>query len=159
MNRILLKPRSGAACWCFYLPMVLLVAGLLGCAKGGYTTAGVKGKVTYQGQPVTAGSLTFSPTASDTKSTKLGKPASGQIGADGSYTLSTYAQGDGAVVGQHRVTYAPPSPESPTDAPTPDAKPKTAQYLGLVPKEQQVEVKAGSNEINIELVPSAPAPK
>ena len=40
-----------------------------------------------------------------------------------------------------------------------EAKPVEVPFSGLVPKESEVEVKAGTNEINIELVPNPEKPK
>ena len=81
---------------CAILSLGLLTA-LLGCDSGDRKpTARVHGKVTYKGQPVPEASLVFVPVD--------GGP-SGQANADksGSYALRTYASGDGAVVGDHKV--------------------------------------------------------
>ena len=66
-------------------------------------TANVSGKVIYQGEPVTVGTVTFHPEGE-------GNPAVGLLGEDGSFTLSTYAPDDGAVVGTHSVTIDIPPP-------------------------------------------------
>jgi hypothetical protein len=60
------------------------------------STVPVKGKVTYQGKPLTQGTITFEPD-------DIGREAHGNISADGSFTLTTYKEGDGAVPGLHRV--------------------------------------------------------
>ena len=57
----------------------------------------VKGKVTYKGQPVTKGVVRFEPDG-------YGRMASGQIGSDGTFVLTTLKEGDGVVAGQHRVS-------------------------------------------------------
>jgi hypothetical protein len=62
----------------------------------------VSGKVTYKGQPVTKGAVSFVPTGG--AGTQSGQSALGEIGPDGSYTLTTFQKGDGAVLGQHTVT-------------------------------------------------------
>jgi hypothetical protein len=72
---------------------VLLV---IGCDSGGLKTAVVRGKVTYQGKAVTSGTVTFVPDAG-------GPPATGEIQPDGTFTLTTYKTGDGAVLGKHKV--------------------------------------------------------
>lgn len=79
--------------------VLFLICG--GCGENGSTTpAGstvpVKGKVTYKGQPLTEGDVAFEPL--DT-----GRPANGKVEADGSFTLTTFKDGDGAVIGTHRV--------------------------------------------------------
>jgi hypothetical protein len=77
------------------LPLLvgLTVFALSGC--GGPRVARVSGKVTRGGKPVPQGTITFY--------TEGGRAAIGQIGADGTYTLTTFQPGDGALVGPHRV--------------------------------------------------------
>jgi len=135
---------------------VVLALGFLmtasGCPKGGaaYKTAPVKGKVIYNGQPVTSGGIHFQPIAVEgAAATNPGQPANGQVQSDGTFVLSTYKEGDGAVVGKHKVSYIPAS----RGAESYEDKPEPSPYLGLVPKEQEVEIKPGQNEITIELVP------
>jgi hypothetical protein len=120
-------------------------------------TAPVDGKVTFQGQPVKGGSITFRPikTAS-TKESLKGKPASGSVKDDGTFVLTTYGKDDGAVIGTHEVLFIPFT----VGAKDYDDKPAPSPYAGCVPKTKEVEVKAGKNHIEIELVPgpgAAPA--
>ena len=81
------------------LALSAILAGLtVGCGPGAEPhpeTVPVQGKVTYKGQPVPRGTITFQPDA--------GQPATGEIQPDGSYRLGTYGQDDGAVPGHHRV--------------------------------------------------------
>jgi hypothetical protein len=73
----------------------LLVA--LGCSSSGeLTTAPVSGKVTYNGKPVPNGTVMFVP--------DQGPAATGEIAKDGSYRLTTYNDGDGAVLGNHKIS-------------------------------------------------------
>jgi Protein of unknown function (DUF1559) len=65
---------------------------LLGCAESRPKTAVVTGKVTYQGKPVPHGTITFVPAN--------GPAATGEIRPDGSYTLTTFRDGDGALLGR-----------------------------------------------------------
>ena len=58
-------------------------------------TLSVSGKVTYKGQPVTKGTVSFMADA--------GQTATGPIQPDGAYRLGTFAEGDGAVAGHHKV--------------------------------------------------------
>jgi hypothetical protein len=58
-------------------------------------TVPVTGKVLYRGKPLTGGNIHFLP--------ESGQPATGEIRADGTYRLSTFKKGDGAVPGHHRV--------------------------------------------------------
>jgi hypothetical protein len=74
------------------------LAGLAGgCATDDAhpPTVPVQGKVTYQGQPVPKGTVTFQPDG--------GRPAVGDIQPDGTYRLSTFGDKDGAVAGNHKV--------------------------------------------------------
>jgi hypothetical protein len=88
------SPRSIAAA----LALVLAACG--GCGAGGAehsATVPVKGKVTYKGKPLTKGTVTFEPTGA-------GREASGELGPDGTFVLSTWTKDDGAVPGHHRVS-------------------------------------------------------
>jgi hypothetical protein len=65
-----------------------------GCGRG-IATAPVEGKVLFQGRPLKFGSVIFQPEA--------GPPATGNIQPDGTFRLSTFRDGDGAVLGKHQV--------------------------------------------------------
>lgn len=123
------------------LPVLFAVA-VTGCGPG--DRAAVKGRVSYDGQPVTGGSITFAPIAS---AAKAGKPATGKVQPDGTFVLGTDTAADGALIGRHDVFYRPPAAASENADPN-----VRSAYQGLVPKESEVEVKAGQNEIAIELV-------
>lgn len=79
--------------------VALLLLPCAGCgSKAGTfaaTTVPVKGKVTYQGKPLTKGTIKFEPDS--------GREAHGEINSDGSFVLTTFKEGDGAVPGLHRV--------------------------------------------------------
>ncbi len=67
-----------------------------GCSEGTQLeTAPVRGTVIYNGKPLPYGSVSFQPAA--------GLPAVGRIQSDGSFTLTTYSNGDGAIIGSHKV--------------------------------------------------------
>jgi hypothetical protein len=77
------------------LPLGLLLFAV-GCSHGP-TVARVTGRVTYDdGKPVTGGQIMFH--------AEGGRPALADIQPDGTYTLTTYKPGDGALVGKHVVT-------------------------------------------------------
>ncbi len=61
----------------------------------------VSGTVKYKGQPVTKGLVTFVPVGG--AGSQTGQSATGEIGKDGSFVLSTFENGDGAVLGEHMV--------------------------------------------------------
>jgi hypothetical protein len=79
--------------------LCLLVCGLMvGCnqdTKGRVDTISVTGKVTVAGQPLNNGTITFVPVSGT-------NTASGEI-QGGSYSLTTYAKGDGAPPGDYKV--------------------------------------------------------
>ncbi len=89
------------------LYLISSLSFLSGCGDApGPETAYVSGTVTMNGSPVTAGRVMFFPTASDGKNT--GKAASGQLDSSGEFELTTYSDGDGAVIGEHKVTVLKP---------------------------------------------------
>jgi len=142
MNRFASRWGRGAA--------ALAIAGLFlattGCGGGGAATASVSGKVTYEGKPVTGGSIGFSPIG--TGSGNPGKAGGSTVQSDGTYTVSTYGEDDGAVIGKHKVSYTAPQGESPG----PSKPPAPSPWDGLVPKTVEVEVVKGGSTIDIELV-------
>ena len=74
----------------------------------------VEGRVTLHGKPVTRGSVIFQP-----ESIAQGAlhPAHGRLAADGTYRMSTFAEGDGVTPGQYKVAVRSivrgPTPEEP----------------------------------------------
>lgn len=59
----------------------------------------VSGKVTYDGKPLTSGTVNFLP-----EDPATGRPATGEIQTDGSYKLTTQTPGDGAMGGKYKVS-------------------------------------------------------
>jgi hypothetical protein len=122
---------------------VVCLAALTGC---GGTTNSVSGKVTHNGQPVTGGSITFIPSGE-------GKPAAATVDASGNYKMTPSGDTGGAVVGKHRVSYSAPVMELPAGTELkPGESPPKSPFDGLHSKDEFVEVKSGSNTIDIELV-------
>mgnify|MGYP000897623273 CR=1 FL=1 len=76
----------------------LALIGLLGCGddSGLGTRYKVSGKVTFKGQPVQKGSITFVPDDPN------GREATGEI-VNGNYTLTTVRDSDGALPGKYKV--------------------------------------------------------
>ena len=66
----------------------------VGCSRGPELSQ-ASGTVSYEGKPVPSGSITFYPSK--------GRPASGIIQADGTFTLSSYKRGDGLPIGKYKV--------------------------------------------------------
>jgi hypothetical protein len=72
-----------------------LPALFTGCGDDRMKTAPVQGAITYQGKAVPYGTIMFQP--------EDGPAAVGAI-QKGTYKLTTYREGDGAVLGKHKVT-------------------------------------------------------
>src|SRR5262245_51232722 len=131
--------------------LCLLLTAVAGCSGG--KTASVSGQVTYNGKPVTGGSLSFSPVPANGQQ-EPGKPGNAVVGDDGKYVVGTYGESDGAVIGKHQVSYsAPVLPFPEGREPRPGESPPRSGFEGLVPKVDTVEVKPGKNTVDIELVP------
>lgn len=112
-----------------------IVCGLLaGCSNNGLTLGRVSGKVTYKGEPVRYGFVTFHP---DAEKGAIGPPAMSPITDAGTYLLTTQEAGDGAVVGTHHVAIIAldPKPVAGADAPEPEEDPKAFMIAkGQAPK-------------------------
>jgi hypothetical protein len=139
-----------------------VITAVGGCGGGEFETAPVRGTVTCEGSPVTSGTITFNPIAEDAVGTP-GKSATGKIGADGTFVLTTYKAGDGAIIGMHNVFYAPPAegdegeedddgggtpkPVSSAQRPTGKGKPLPCQFGGTA----KIGVVQGANDLKIDL--------
>ena len=132
------------------LLLYLLFSGLVlpGCSSGP-AKGEVHGKVTFKGQPLKEGTVTF-------LNTKEGGAAEATINADG-----TYAVAGGAVVGEYdRVEIKPltemkdtdpgKTPPSRVEKPAPNI-PLKYRMQGTTPL--KATVKPGKNEINFEMTP------
>tara|TARA_R110002095_G_scaffold190094_2_gene167789 strand:- start:4087 stop:4488 length:402 start_codon:yes stop_codon:yes gene_type:complete len=110
------------------------------------STAPVTGRVTYQDQPVSNGLVTFHPANGS-------KPASGQTGKNGDFTLSTFERGDGAIFGKHKVTIVAYQEGQDVSIVSADklayAVPK--KYVNEATTSLEAEVKEGTNDIVLEL--------
>ena len=89
--------RLVSRCGCLFLASLALALPAAGCSQAKPATAPVTGRVLLDGKPVAAAAVMFEPLDG-------GVPARGSTGADGSFTLSTFARDDGALVGRHRVS-------------------------------------------------------
>jgi hypothetical protein len=84
--------------------LTLLIAGIClvaaGCGESGAVKVyPVKGKVMFKGKPlVGGGSIALVPLTN-----QPGKTAGGRIADDGTFTLTTYKEGDGSMTGEFRV--------------------------------------------------------
>ena len=132
----------------FVFGVLLLGVALIasGCGQKFPRTAIVRGKVTYKGKPVPNGTVNFVPVA--------GKDASGEIQPDGSYTLTSYRPGDGAIPGKYSVVIVAmqdnstrlPEDRSPLPPPIVPVK-----YTSLATSDLKAEVEDKENTINFDL--------
>jgi hypothetical protein len=109
----------------------------------------VAGKVTYKGQPLTRGTVSFMP--SDGK----GSPASAEITSDGSYQLQTFQPGDGARPGEYRISVRTGGEDLSARAADKSGKPAEisiqSKYEDPMKSGLTASVKAGKNDFNFEL--------
>ena len=82
------------------LVVLALLCGLAGCGGNpSYPeTSPTTGLVTFRGQPLTSGTITYAPVNAQEQ-----RPASGQINGQGKFSLSTFRPGDGAMPGEYRI--------------------------------------------------------
>jgi len=88
----LLRRGGGLAAAC---SLVMLMAG---CGDGRPARVPVSGQVLIDGQPVTCGFISIAP--------EDARMSTGQIGADGRFTMSCFGGDDGVVPGTHKATVA-----------------------------------------------------
>jgi hypothetical protein len=97
---------------CLCLGVVVCLSLASGCGKKLPPMSPVSGKVTVDGQPLTAGHVTLVPDVGiPTQDNAKDQPAtaglsSGTIGSDGTYKITTAGK-DGAPAGKYRVQVAP----------------------------------------------------
>lgn len=127
--------------------MLLAVPLMTGCSKSPFDLAPVHGKVTIDGKPVPAGRVMFAPIAKG-ESREVGKPAFGTLQPDGTFTLTTFEEGDGAVVGEHWVTIFGPDEETIVTPVSTTGVPKFSRLS--VPQKQSV-ASNQNNEIEVSL--------
>jgi ribosomal protein S12 len=76
---------------------ILAISIFVGCNSGKLKTYPVQGQVVFEdGSPVKVGTV-------ETKAFGKSVQATGSIGTDGSFTLTTYRDNDGAIAGEHEV--------------------------------------------------------
>jgi hypothetical protein len=128
----------------FFLAMLLLVMPGCGSSKPSVPFGNVRGRVTFDGQPLANAAVMFEP---DT-----GRPSYGMTSDTGEYTLRYRGQPWGAIAGRHRVRITTEGlvKDSPDD-PTP-----TVVKEKLPPKYHSAtaltaEVKPGDNVIDFDL--------
>lgn len=106
-----LIPQCRIAC---FLVGSLFIASFAACgSKTGYQTTPVSGVVTCDGQPVANATINFTPVGGEDRAEgRRGRVALGMTDKDGRFTLTTYKNYDGAIVGRHTVTISANMDES-----------------------------------------------
>jgi hypothetical protein len=87
-------------CW---LAGTLLAASAVGCGQSHPKCVAVGGQVTYRGQPVKNGCVTFTPIGRTDHGT-LVRPATGDVQADGTYVMKTFGRDEGVLPGDYAVS-------------------------------------------------------
>jgi hypothetical protein len=115
----------------------------------------VHGTVKYNGKLLDAGHVVFTPASG--KGGETGQVATGEINSNGTYEMTTFNTGDGAILGQHIVTITVQKGEMPK----PDANghikyevPKNqapSKYATADKTPLRCTVHEGDQEFNIEL--------
>ena len=120
-----------------------LLGVIVGCDSSGVgRIVPVQGNVTYEGQPLTTGSLAFKPDAEKGNTSKF-EPAA-NIEADGSYRLFT-AEREGAPLGWYKVSVVAQAPA--------DEKNPYAAMKSLIPARY---AETGTSNLAIEVVEAPP---
>lgn len=108
----------------------MLSLSVIGCGPSRPAVVPAAGIVTLDGKPLAGGFIRLVPAAS--------RPATGEIGPDGRFTLATFAAADGCVPGTHGVEVIGPLPaggEAAAAVPAPTvtvpARYRDAQTSGL----------------------------
>jgi hypothetical protein len=83
----------------------IFALALAGCGPSGPAMEPVSGVVLYQGRPLAGARVMFVAPESS-------RPAVGTTNEAGEFALTTMSEGDGAVVGEHRVTVTSFTPEA-----------------------------------------------
>lgn len=80
----------------FSFLICILVSTLTGCGDGHPARSLVTGTVSYNGKPLSIGSLVFVPVEG-------GPSAQGKVARDGSYEMGTFKEDDGVIPGDYKV--------------------------------------------------------
>ena len=101
--------------------------------------APAQGTVTLDGKPLSAGGVLLTP--------DRGRAAGGRLAADGSFVLSTYGKGDGAIIGRHRVAITPLQSENENDKRPSGYVPVPQRYQSPTSSGLEVEIKAEQENV------------
>jgi hypothetical protein len=119
---------------------LISLASLAGCSKGP-ALATVTGTVTYKGQPLKEGTITFIPAD--------GRSATGKIVAGKITEVSCYDINDGVPVGKHKVLIHSAQEGADMYAPSKSLIPE--KYGSLDKSELTADIKPGENTVTFDL--------
>jgi hypothetical protein len=103
--------------------------------------------VTIDGRPFATGKVMFSPMAKSGE-VNVGKPGFGRLDADGRFVLSTYADDDGAVVGEHSVTIINTADSSAAGVPRFERVTVSGKFSVLAGQRNEIEVRVSAQQIS-----------
>ncbi len=127
------------------LVMLACVIPLVGCEQT-TSTHPVKGKVVLaNGSPAGGGIIKFRTTSEEGETVK----AHGQINSDGTFELSTFQNGDGALAGEHEAILFSPALGDGSNAATAPSFPK--KYRNYETSGLKFDVGPGENDFVIRL--------
>lgn len=126
---------------------LVCLALLAGCGRGP-AMGQVDGLVTYNGQPVTNGTVLFVPESP-------GPGAQGTLDERGKFKLTTYEPGDGALAGPHRVAIVPPTDFATLNAELKPGRMQRATTYDNIPSKVRDH---RTSEIRIEIKPGERTP-
>jgi hypothetical protein len=86
------------------LIIIHIIIFITGCNQDKPKLVKVNGKIIFNGQPLTAGSINFHP---DSTNIFTKDNPSSILQVDGSFTMKTFPYGDGVSPGEYKITLAP----------------------------------------------------
>lgn len=125
------------------LAAAVLAVAAAGCGPRRPTVVPASGIVTLNGKPLPGGFVRIVPTAS--------RPATGEIGPDGRFSLGTFTAADGCVPGTHGVEVIGPLPAGGEAAPAVPAPTITvpARYRAVETSGLTITITAPTSDLSI----------
>lgn len=132
----------------------VLLSALVGCGKsdGRLKVYPVNGTVTVKGQPAKGAKIMINSTDAARRGPGMPMPT-GTVVDDGSFTLNSYASGDGAPAGEYNVAIVWPEPVKRPNPNIPDAPPARDRLNGKYSVPDSSGLKASVREEPTELPP------
>jgi len=137
----------------YWLVILLAIgcSGLAGCS--GQKMADVAGRIVYAEDGVATGNLvgyrvSFLCSHDNADGKKKRITATGKVGKDGTFTMSTYEMNDGVLLGTHQIALTPPVQLSPAGGPR---KPLLAPRFGDPGQSGLTAVVEGDTEVVLEV--------